>query len=338
MNYEQIKDTAPCGYKRRRTVYPLKAWHVLLFFVFDMLLFLSVGSYVQYHLGMAGVAITELWMLGFSLLFVWLMGGQFKKTFPVRKPRPLALAGTVVFWLGGYFSMLICNLILLILFPDSMFNNAVSFDYLVDMVPLPVAFLIIAILPAICEEAMHRGVIQTGISSSVQNRWLVVLIMGTIFGIFHVSPIKFPATAILGMMMSWLLISTNNMLYSSFFHFFHNAIQVLVLMSASGMAGIHLFGASVYPDYMQQLTMQILPFSLGIYIAIFGTAVPILLYTGHWMIQRAEAPVKPSFLPKGRKRITLCKLLIPMAVILVIGIIIACFGFSLLLSSYTGVK
>ena len=51
MTYDQIRNTAPCGFEHCRKKRKLKAWHVLLFFVADMTIFLFAGSYVQYYLG-----------------------------------------------------------------------------------------------------------------------------------------------------------------------------------------------------------------------------------------------------------------------------------------------
>lgn len=333
MTYDQIGNTAPCGFEHCRKKRKLKAWHVLLFFVADMTIFLFAGSYVQYYLGMAGVAITELWLLASSLVFVWLMGADFRMTFPIRKPRPLALAGTLVIWVGGFFSVLICNLVLLVLFPQGMVSNGESFSVILNSVPWPAAFLVIAVLPAICEEAMHRGVIQCGIQNSIHSKWAVVLIMGLLFGAFHLSPVKFLGTGILGAVMSWILLSTDSMVYSSFFHFFHNGLQLVLLMILPGVLETSFFGASAFQDDLMKMGSALPVYALGLYMAIFGTAVPILIYVGNWLIRKSLAPVKPAFLPKGKEKITLCKILIPTAAILVTGILITGYGFSQMLAS-----
>ena len=58
ITYWEIGGTAPVGLPRSRKKTELKAWHVFLFFIVDMVIFLFAGSLVQYYLGMAGVAIT----------------------------------------------------------------------------------------------------------------------------------------------------------------------------------------------------------------------------------------------------------------------------------------
>ena len=59
-------------------------------------------------------------------------------------------------------------------------------------VPFWVSVIVVALLPAICEEAVHRGVI-IHTMYRIRKEWLVVLIMGIYFGLFHAKPTPFPA-------------------------------------------------------------------------------------------------------------------------------------------------
>ena len=151
---------------------------------------------------------------------------------------------------------------------------------------------------------MHRGVIQCGIQNSIHSKWAVVLIMGLLFGAFHLSPVKFLGTGILGAVMSWILLSTDSMVYSSFFHFFHNGLQLVLLMILPGVLETSFFGASAFQDDLMKMGSALPVYALGLYMAIFGTAVPILIYVGNWLIRKSLAPVKPAFLPKGKEKIT----------------------------------
>lgn len=331
ITYWEIGGTAPVGLPRSRKKTELKAWHVFLFFAVDMVIFLFAGSLVQYYLGMAGVAITEVYLLATSVLFVWMMGADFRTVFPLKKIRPLALAGTLVIWIGGFLAVIISNLILLYLFPESFMGNSEAFTVVVEAVPWGIAFLIIAVLPAICEEAMHRGVIQRGIQNSVKGKWQIVLIMGLFFGAFHMSPIKFLGTGILGAVMSYLLLVTDNMAYSSFLHFFHNALQVLLMMALPALAKAPLLNAAPELSIMD-ITPGMTLFAIGIYIMLFGTGIPVLLYTGAWMVKRATAPIRPAFLPKGREKASLCTILIPTFAILLTGVFLWLSGLSQIMS------
>jgi membrane protease YdiL (CAAX protease family) len=326
VSYWQLAGTAPAGLKAPRGKTVLKAPRVLLFFVIAMAVFVFLGAPVQYWLGLGGVAITELYLLAASLFFVWVSGADFCTVFPLKKVRPAVLGGTLVLWAGVYLAAILCNLILLFLFPESFLGSGQSMDDLMGGMPWPVAFLIIAVMPAVCEEAMHRGVLQCGISGSVRKGWQLVLSMGLLFGVFHLSPVKFPGMVILGAAMSYLLLVTDNMAYSCFFHFFHNGLQVLMTLSVP--AFLQVFPGAAADLSLYGLTPEMIRFALGFYVLFLGTGIPILLYTGSWLVKRAAAPVRPPFLPKGRKAAALCAIFIPTGLIALTGICLSASGFS----------
>src|SRR5690606_35829883 len=87
---------------------------------------------------------------------------------------------------------------------------------------------VFAVMPAICEEALHRGFIQSTMRS-IRFDWVIVLIMGFIFGVFHLDPVRFLGTAILGAVLSYVMVKTRNIFYPSFLHMINNAIPVILM-------------------------------------------------------------------------------------------------------------
>ena len=69
------------------------------------------------------------------------------------------------------------------LFPEQMFGTSSALNDIIASVPLLISIFITAIMPAVCEEAMHRGVILHSLKS-LKREWLIVLIMGLLFGLF----------------------------------------------------------------------------------------------------------------------------------------------------------
>ena len=55
-------------------------------------------------------------------------------------------------------------------------------DDVIYSVPFWVSIIVVSVLPAICEEAVHRGVI-IHTMYRIRKEWLVVLIMGIYFGL-----------------------------------------------------------------------------------------------------------------------------------------------------------
>ncbi len=113
-------------------------------------------------------------------------------------------------------------------------------DDVIYSVPFWVSIIVVAVLPAICEEAVHRGVI-IHTMYRIRKEWLVVLIMGIYFGLFHANPLRFLPTAILGAAMSYIMLETENMVYSSAFHMVNNLLpmllQEMLLKNSQGTAG-----------------------------------------------------------------------------------------------------
>lgn len=69
------------------------------------------------------------------------------------------------------------------LFPEQMFGTSSALNDIIASVPLLVSVFITAVMPAVCEEAMHRGVILHSLKS-LKREWVIVLIMGILLGFF----------------------------------------------------------------------------------------------------------------------------------------------------------
>ena len=316
ISYEELKFTAPIGLEPVRPKKPAGLGRVLLFFLIVMAGFLVFGSLLQYYLGMGGVVLTELLFLVASLLFVRTQKEDFRRVFPVRKPKLLALGGTAVLWLGSYLLIMVVTLIQAYFFPAVIYGESGAINTTVQSIPWGISFLIVAVVPAICEEAMHRGVIQYGVQNTLGKTWQIVLVMGIFFGCFHLSLWKFLPTAVMGAVMSYILLKTGNMVYSSFLHFLHNGLQMLLLLSVPGTVLQTEISLTAWEDYAP--AVRLLPLSIGIYLCI-AALVPYLFYLGNWMLKRAACGHKLPFFPKGKESVYFRRILILMAVLLAAG-------------------
>src|SRR6185295_11760293 len=68
---------------------------------------------------------------------------------------------------------------------------------------LPFNLFLVALTPAICEEALFRGPILRGLASRLQPVAAIAL-TGLFFGLFHVQIERIVPTAFLGILLSWL--------------------------------------------------------------------------------------------------------------------------------------
>lgn len=94
-------------------------------------------------------------------------------------------------------------------------------------------FLMIAILPAIFEEVLFRGVIQRLAGRLFGNAHFGILLSGLMFGFIHGQVFKFLPIAILGILLGYLYYWTRNLWFPVLGHFFNNAMQVVIYFAAA---------------------------------------------------------------------------------------------------------
>jgi uncharacterized protein len=96
---------------------------------------------------------------------------------------------------------------------------------------LALALVMVAVIPAICEEALFRGFAQVNIERSGFARsrpYLAILITSLGFAAIHLSGFNFPALLVLGLVLGFLAYRTNNLLVGSLAHATNNGIIVLI--------------------------------------------------------------------------------------------------------------
>ena len=86
--------------------------------------------------------------------------------------------------------------------------------------------LYIAVLPAICEELAFRGILLSGLRRKFRPAVLIVGV-GVIFGLFHVTLYRIAPTAALGMILTAIALMTGSILPGMLLHAGNNAIGVL---------------------------------------------------------------------------------------------------------------
>ncbi|MCI8854434.1 MAG: CPBP family intramembrane metalloprotease [Lachnospiraceae bacterium] len=264
---------------------PLKPWHGILFFAAVMVMMLFVAAPIQYFLGMWGLALTELLLLGMALGFALLTRRELRLVFPLRKPTWKETGGTLLTWLGSYLLVMLSTMILMYFFPQGFTDVSNSMNSVFSSTPLFVTFFIVAVLPPICEEAVHRGVIQYTFGN-VRSTPVVVLSIGLIFGIFHLDPYRFLPTALLGMGLAYVMQKTRNMLYPALFHFINNALSVLASSSTDAASEISA----------DLLTGPLLLISVGAYLIIASVA-PFCLLGGVCLLRRPWEPKRRLLIP-----------------------------------------
>lgn len=85
----------------------------------------------------------------------------------------------------------------------------------------------IAVLPALAEEVVFRGVLLRGLAA--QKRLPVAIVMSSaVFGIYHVLPAQVVATFLLGCVLGLLTLRARSIVPAVVAHFLNNAIAIIV--------------------------------------------------------------------------------------------------------------
>lgn len=95
---------------------------------------------------------------------------------------------------------------------------------------LPGRILVMALLPAICEEIFFRGVLQRIIFSATKGRNMLLSIAFTalIFASLHGSIYNMLPIAAAGILLGWVYYKTGNIWYNILLHFLINGIQIVI--------------------------------------------------------------------------------------------------------------
>lgn len=103
-----------------------------------------------------------------------------------------------------------------------------------------VLLLMVAVLPAICEELAFRGFILSGLRR-MKNQWLAILVSALFFGIAHQMLQQSIAAFLVGLLIGYLSIQTNSIFPCMVYHLIHNSLPLLTaswLGQYGGLTGI----------------------------------------------------------------------------------------------------
>lgn len=128
------------------------------------------------------------------------------------------------------------------------------FGYKVQGVPLPSlsgwnilpALLVIAVLPAVLEETVFRGILSRQMTESGWGTVATVLISGALFSLFHHNPEQTIYQFICGMCFALLALRAGSILPGAVAHFLNNA-TVLVLTAIFSPSGADIAFTDVMP-------------------------------------------------------------------------------------------
>ena len=168
-----------------------------------------------------------------SVVFILLYGIRKSKEplleiFPLRLFNPLIFIPIAGFLWGAHAYLDIVNTWVAKMIPPppwfwELFNRIFEGDY-----GFTGAFLKVAVIAPIVEELIFRGLIFNGFRKNY-NGFVAVFMSALLFSLFHLNPWQMPATFVLGLLLGWLMLRTNNILVAIIGHSINNSLVLLVV-------------------------------------------------------------------------------------------------------------
>ena len=287
----------------------LRLWQGLLVIILAGLEVFVFSDFLPQWLGMGRSLIGELILLGTAVGAVAVFGGKFRSVFPIHKPKLTEVMGTILIYLGASQAISVVTMIEMYIAPEMVTETSIGLSSMFTSSSMIVAIIVVGIAPAICEEAVFRGVFFNSIWNQTHGKWIPILVTAAVFGLFHGSIIRFFPTFFLGIVLGYLVYETNNMFYNVMFHAINNIIPVLVLYGMQFLMqlmarALGMNGSGMWNFVMDTATSQVSQLSpafMGIYMIDGGVGLAIL-YLGNHVLHLGREGYPKELFPKEKRK------------------------------------
>ena len=297
----------------------LKVYHGIIMLILSAVCVFFVSPILGANLGLYGTLLNEILLLVLAVALTAVVRGDFKQVFPIHKPKLSAVFGTILLWIGSFLAIMIITMIIAYFFPEEVIGVSQGLGMEFASLTFIISFVIVSISPAICEEAVFRGVVMHSFDNG-KNKWIAIVVTGLIFGAFHGNIWRFVPTALLGIMLGYIVYETDNMIYGALFHAINNAMPLLSIFAMKSM-----YSNEMFQSQMSTMTDNGIPLiSIGMYV-MYGAAITLLLTIGNYLIHKGTKHAKNSLFAK-EERMKLVVLLLISGAFLVVGFFIIIFS------------
>jgi sodium transport system permease protein len=204
--------------------------HVLRWFLGLWVVFFVVSLWFGQSLGLRGQILVNLVgiFFGGAVIMVWRYRLPLKEAFALRAPHPAAWVAVIIgapaaFLLGIGVSELVNTWIFPV--PERMLE-AFGDVMLGQELPLWQLVVFLAVFPGVFEELAFRGVLVHGLRRTFRP-WALALVVGLIFGLFHVSLFRIAPTAYLGVVLTVVVLLTGSIYPAMLWHALNNAVALV---------------------------------------------------------------------------------------------------------------
>ncbi|MFI3229499.1 MAG: type II CAAX endopeptidase family protein [Bacillota bacterium] len=157
--------------------------------------------------------------------------------------KPIAIIAVIAITIGVFMQ----NLFLAQLFAWLM--EAIGVEMTVTLPALEtapqilLALLLIAVLPAIGEEAVFRGAFVNSIGEE-SGTFMAIVLSGAIFAFSHLNTAQLVHQFILGMLLAYIVIRSGNIIYAVIVHFLNNVMAIVIPIIAPSFNNLSVFSGA----------------------------------------------------------------------------------------------
>jgi sodium transport system permease protein len=152
-----------------------------------------------------------------------------RKTFSLRLPGPMALVASIVAGLTAW--TFAAGILVRILPPPPSLSKAIMKALMIEDLHVSLALILFlgAVSPAICEEALFRGFIQSGLGKA--GKWPAIAGTALLFGLAHSSIYRLMPAMFLGLVIGYAAWKTGSIVPGMIIHFLNNGLAILLARS-----------------------------------------------------------------------------------------------------------
>lgn len=190
-------------------------------------LVIYAGSAIQMKFGYYGVLGTQLIIFAIPLLAALYTKKNIRQTFRIKACKFRYFIGAAIMISGTIMIGMVLTSIANMIFKSSAAGVEESMQFLIGD-NFITTLLVVALAPAICEELMFRGYIFSAMEAGMKYR-NAILLSSVIFGVYHMSIVKFFTTALLGMVICHVSYKSKSIFPGMLMHFLNNALACVVM-------------------------------------------------------------------------------------------------------------
>lgn len=244
----------------------LNSIHGIIAIVLAILSLLFGGFILIPIFGERGAFLGSVLIALIAIIFSFLTKTKLSEVFPTELPPIKKFFGALFMYVGVTFVSSGISVIVGRFFDANARSDAID-SILLKMHPVLAIFLV-AVVPAVCEEFFCRGFL-VKCFSRIKKEWLLITVIGVVFGALHLDVYTFVPTALSGALLCFIALRTKSLIIPMLLHFGNNALAVALSFTSAKETASESLDLLAF-SFPQSIGMSILYIGFGLFPFIFG--------------------------------------------------------------------